>query len=296
MADGRVVDRLAGEQPVRGALLLDLSEEPREAVRYERLPTAVVHGQLARLLADPDPRVLPAQRLAADLLWRDEDPQTRDLVVELARGRVRTEGTEAAGNIRSHAVDLVAQAWGPGADRGSARSLATILSALAVEPSFLEDRVQEDLGALAHGAVRQGDPAVIPLLVRHLLHPGTAASDVAEIARALRALDRPEATEGLAEFVLRYHADPEVVHESDAMRSAVDALIARVEIGAGDASEALAARTLVELVDDPFTEAGLQAYIAARLPAHARDHQRHEPTSPAESQDDDVLVLSESEL
>ena len=294
MADGRVVDRLAGLEPVRGALFLDMARQPREAARYRRLPPEAVVAQLAHLLAEPDPRVLPAQRLAADLLWRDMDPDTRDVVVELSRGRLAADGTGTAGPLRSHAIDLVSRPWG----QETERSLESIVSALAVEPSFLDDRSQPDLGALAHEAVRTGNPAVIPLLVRHLLHPATPAGDLAEIARALLELDRPEATEGLAEFVLRYRADPEVVQESSAMRWAVEALLARSATGAQDSTVALAGRALAVVAADPFTEAGLRAYIGARLPTDsqwAQDHGRPRSQQSA-SEDDDVLVLSDSGL
>lgn len=89
---GEVLDTIRGTSHVRGALLLDLDDSVGEP-RIGRLEPKVVRRMLVDLLEDADPRLLPAQRVAATLLWRSEQVVARQQVVDLAEGRLRTDAT-----------------------------------------------------------------------------------------------------------------------------------------------------------------------------------------------------------
>jgi hypothetical protein len=260
---GAEVDRVAGGEATRGALVLD-ADAPVDGGVDRRSDRDQVLRTLADVVLDPDPRLLPAQRLVADLLWRDEDPWVRAAVVQLAHAQVRNETTQAAEALRKHALDLVAGPWG----RPDPTEVDALLGELAERPSFLDDR-RPDAGVLARRAVKAGDVTMLPHLVDHLLHPGTPATDLPEIVAALAALRQPDAVEGLASFLRRYHADPQVVFESAALLRAVDALVdhcTRRESDDADIAR-IAWTTLAEIADDPFGEPSLRAYVVARLPA-----------------------------
>jgi hypothetical protein len=98
-----------------------------------------------------------------------------------------------------------------------------------------------------------------------LLHPGTTAEDLGAIIDALASLGDPEAVEGLATFVQRYHADESIAKESPALHSAAKLLLALAD---GDAEESARARTVLWAVaDDPLCEPNLAAFIATGLRA-----------------------------
>jgi hypothetical protein len=257
---GRVVDRLSGGGEVRGALLLDMGREPVPGVR--RRSDEEVRAQLTRVLSDPDPRMLPAQKLVARILWRDDDPGARATVRALARGELRAEADDASEALRAHALDLAQGDWGADAPR----DLDGVLSALSRRPSFSRGE-HPTLAPVTREVVRSGRPEMVPHLVEHLLHPATRDTDLTEIARALVAVAHPSAVEGVAQFVRRYHADAQVVYASKALQLCVDYLSAQAGDKGQGGPEAKLARAVLEHVwRDPFTEPSLRAYIAPRLP------------------------------
>jgi len=254
---GEVLKRWAGKRPTRGALLVGMNRgaPPPKAAAPD---PAVVRDQLVGLLEDEDPRLLPAQVLAADLLWRSDDVDARARVEQLATGTLAVGTGDAAAQLRAHALDLLAEPWG----QADASELSARLAALSDRPSYLADRSLE-LAPIARAAVHSGNAEMVPHLVDHLLHPATAASDLVEVARALATLGGPDANAGLATFVSRYHADPDVVYESRALHVAIDHLAGQSDAGEHDAKPG--AQALVTAMEDPFTEPHLRAYIAARL-------------------------------
>jgi hypothetical protein len=258
---GVEIDRIEGGEATRGALVLD-ADAPVDGAD-QRPDRSRALRMLADVVLDVDPRLLPAQRLVADLMWRDEDPWVRAAVVQLAQADVRSETSEAAAALRRHALDLVAGPWG----RPNDDETRELIADLSERPSFLDDR-RPEAGVLARRAVRAGDATMLPHLVEHLLHPGTPATDLPEVVAALADLRQREAVEGLATFLRRYHADPQVVFESEALLRAVDVLVVRCSDAEPDEDSELAkiaSAALSEIAIDPFTEPSLREYIATRL-------------------------------
>lgn len=264
---GEELDRLSGGASVRGALLLDMGRDPVPEEGRSRVPDEVVRAQLVRVLEDVDPRLLPAQTLAARLLWRDDDPLARETVRELARGTLRADAGEAADALRAQALELTRGAWGAEAPQ----ELEEALRALARRPSF-SSAEHPVLAPLAREVARSGRPEMVPHLVAHLLHPGTRDTDLTEIAGALVAVGHPGAIDGVATFVRRYHADPQIVYASRALQLCIDYLAAQADGQETSSAGARVARAVLRDVwRDPFTEPSLRAYIAPRLPQAAAE-------------------------
>ncbi len=268
---GRVVDRIAGGDAVRGALVLGTPKASRST------PAAKdVASELLALLGDPDPRLLPAQQLAADLLWRDPSAEVRTRVRELANGAIRGDTTPASVALRQHALALVAEPWGR--EESGERDL--VLAQLRGRPGFAAgDDGASGVAEAARAAVGSAAPDVVGELGGWLLHPGTAPSDLVEIVRAIAELDDPTAVETVATFVQRYHADTVVAYESPALVLAAEWLAHHAETGQG-ATARRAHEVLAALAADPLCEANLRATIARRLramPAPDRDRGDERP-------------------
>lgn len=257
--DGHELDKIKGDEAVRGALILDVRGGLGDPDGKPPKTEEVREGLLA-VLGDADPRLLPAQTLAADLLWRAAEVETRDVVVALAGGQMRPESTDAAEELRGHALDLLAEPWG----RDSEAETQRLLADLAVRPSFLQgDRPA--IAPLARQAVQSGSREMIPHLVAHLLHPATSSADLGAIMDALSELDHEDAIAGVATFVQRYHADPDVLYESSALKVAVAFLARHTD---GERPQGRRARQALHAVaGDPFTDVTLRGYILAALPS-----------------------------
>ncbi len=253
-----------GARPVLAAAFVGT---PALVARSDHRPPddATVAAALVDILEDPDARLLPAQHLAIDLLWRAEDPTIRGLVKDLVSGAIRPATSPEAEELRGHARLLLDGTWGP-ADHERLAELLEILSrakAGGERPGTLL--------AASREAVRAGGPKVIVRLLSALHSPGTSAADLVEIARALRDLDDSRAVPGVIEFVRRYHADPDVVRESAAIFYAIELLAmqafpehpTRVDPRARDQAR----RALDDLVADRFTVPELRAFLEARLEA-----------------------------
>jgi hypothetical protein len=219
---------------------------------------------LIGVVEDPDPRLLPAQQLALDLLWRDEDPEVRALVHDVATGIVRDDDGPQTQALRRHARARMHDVWGP-ADR---ESLEALLQQLEFGSSAGNT---EGLIAATRSAVKSGGPEVVPKLVALLLDPRTAAPDLVAVARALRDLGDSRAVPGVSEFVRHYHADPEVVEESLAVYYAVEFLLdqgwprlpSRVDVHARRRAQ----ETVQFVLGDRFTVPKLSAFVRERVPS-----------------------------
>lgn len=245
-ADGRQLVHAPGHDETRGALLLDLAGAKISGVSGSISDLETVHelpGKLGALIADEDPRLLPAQKLAMDLLARGGGEDGERVLASVAGGEARPSGDRASRAVREHALAYLDSA---GHDT----------SMLAARPEG--GGAVEGLSLLAREAAAKGDTAAVPDLVAHLMHPSTSGAALEEVAGALCTLGTPRAREGLAGFVSRYHADRDVVLESRAMHRSVDCL---------SEHDDLAGRQLAAIVADPFTDPGLRAYIGQALPS-----------------------------
>lgn len=256
-ATGRVKEEIAGRVEPVGASFV--GRDPYADDGEDTIERETVIAGLIGLIEDPDPRLLPAQKLAVDVLWRDEDPQVRAYVVDLARGIMRPDGAEESIVLRKHARRSLRGAWG-GGDEESVQKLLVKLEPSAT--SSLADASRE--------AVAAGGPPVIPKLVALLSNPRVEPGDLDAVTRALRDLDDPRALEGVCDFVVRYHADQEIVDESLAIYYAIELILAvalpplpeRVDA----ADRARARQTLQALLRDEFTVPSVRAFIETRLP------------------------------
>lgn len=248
--DGSELDRIAGAGPTRGALMLDLA--PRSAKARPGKPDRELRLAMMRdLILEPDPRLLPAQQLAVEILWRDDDAEVRHAVERIARGDVRSEATVASATLRAHAAERLAEPWGA----ATAEQVEALREELRARPSFLAG-VSPAAAVLARKAVAAGDETMVTDLIALLNHPSTDAADLDPLVRALGELGTDEALSGVVEFLRHYHADEGVLYESAALTSAVDVLVAHAEHQP----------FLQQVVHDPFTAPALRDYIAARVP------------------------------
>lgn len=284
-ASGRPIDRIAGGDPVRGALVLG---DHRVAVTRPKASADPIED-LHALLLDPDPRLLPAQRVAAELLWRDDNADVRAAVLALSAGTVRAESTDAAAALRDHAADLTRGRWG----QGTGGDVEAVLVALRQRHRGTDDPadLDADLGAAIREAARSGSPAVVAELGELLLHPGTRPIELVEIVRTLAQLRDPAAVDALATFLRRYHADQAVAYESTALGAAAelllvyaaDATTANAADGASTDAPAAGDRALAALravAGDPLCDPALRAFIAhglRRLAGEAPDDRTAPP-------------------
>jgi len=277
-ATGAVSDRISGGDPVRGALVLGDSGERRDTTPK----STTARADLQRLLVDPDPRLLPAQRLALELLWRDDDPKVRETVVALAEGELRSEPSVAAGALRGHAATLTHAHWG----QGTVADADQVLARLRERPRA--GRSPDALASAIREAAHTGTPEVIEQLAALLLHPGTRAALLVDIVETLAKLRDPAAVDAVATFVRRYHADQVVAYESNALRAAAELLLdhaatpARDDGGIGAAAGERALTALRAVADDPLCEPVLRAFIAHGLSQMADEttDERSKPERP----------------
>ncbi|MEM6295487.1 MAG: PQQ-binding-like beta-propeller repeat protein, partial [Myxococcota bacterium] len=79
--DGSELDRIKGAGVTRGALMLDLPARVTQG-RAKKPDAEQKLAMIRDLILDPDPRLLPAQQLAVELLWRDDDATIRGAVAK----------------------------------------------------------------------------------------------------------------------------------------------------------------------------------------------------------------------
>lgn len=172
-------------------------------------------SRLSFLLDDPDPRLAPAQVLGLELLWRHPDPRVRDRVREIARDSAHPLAHEAS-TLTSGPM------WG----LADALSLSTLVEHLQWPGDLTEP---EDWQRLAVEVVQAGGPAVFEPIKACLLAPETPAYGLEQLARTLRQLDDPAGVDAAAVFVGRYHADPFVAENSQALTEAARLLVRHID-------------------------------------------------------------------
>jgi hypothetical protein len=262
LRDGHVVSQLAARGPTLGAVMVGISpsddEDEDDAAAHDGAST---QDALLALLEDPDPRLVPAQRLAIELIWRHERPEVRTTLYDLVQGGIRPETDPITEALRDHARAIMVGPWGP-SDEATLMELARALAA-----ARQGQRQRDDLAGTVSRAVGSGSPVVLDELVALLDQPGLDADELVAITRALRDLGDHRAISGVAAFVLRYHADLDVVDESHAMLYALDYLVAQARDDAVDPSASARAReVLTKLTEDRFTVPSLRAFLLEHHP------------------------------
>ena len=255
---GRIVEEHDGVVVPRGAAFA--GGRPAHALPPSRIDPQAVASKLVGLLEDPDPRLLPAQLMATDLLWRNRDPEVRAFVLDLARGRMRPGDDEVAQQLRRRAQQHLEDPWGP----ATPESLDTLQRSLGTPEKLSPLQWKQATTEV----VQAGHEPAVRRLVELLFDPATPPHALVEIARALRDLSHPSAVAGVSEFVMQYHADPAVVDESPAIFYAAELLVEQAEakaarFGAAKA-RAQARQTLSALLEDEFTTVALKRFVQER--------------------------------
>jgi len=218
------------------------------------------HTTLTRmllLLDDPDPRLLPAQSLVLEVLWRSPYPDIRAHVQDLAAGTAPSVLVRKAQELASGAV------WGLADELSLATTLRTLEHPAAAK--------QLGFAELAKDVVRSGGPEALERLVELLADPGTPAAALEAIMIALRSLDDPRSVPGVAGFVRRYYADPEVADESLAIFLGLEVLLSQAALrrpprrDPAVSDEALA--LLREILAAEFTAPKVRAFLRERMSA-----------------------------
>ncbi|MBK6919257.1 MAG: PQQ-binding-like beta-propeller repeat protein [Deltaproteobacteria bacterium] len=269
-SDGRELRRIGGGEPIRGALVLGATEVTR---RNPRLPDDPrVLAQLERLLLDADPRLLPAQRIAAELLWRHDDIAVRRRVHALAHGELRGDDAEASVALRRHAQDIVEARWGS----ASPAELRAGLATLQTRPRFGQPRA--DVTPAIRQALASARPEVVAELAALLLHPGTTTAELVDIVDVISQLDDPGAIEAVLTFVQRYHADAVIAAESEAMQRALTWLLHHHDVRTADGGSV--GSVLQAIADDPLSVPVLRTVVVRGL-ADLRAVERDDATAQA---------------
>lgn len=255
---GRIREEIEGVVEPQGAAFVGYAQpvEDKEDSVDRDTTVALLQG----LVEDPDERLIPAQKLALTLLWRDTRPHIRRSVQDLAAGITRPDGGDATLALMDHADALLTEAWG----RGSAETvhaLAKRLTSSRLRGDALRDAARE--------AVEAGGTEVFAPLVKLLDEPELDAEELDHVAMALRDIGAPETVEGAARFLTQYHADPEIVDASKAVYYLAELLAAHAqpdlpEHTTEDAS-AVAKEALGAVVEDEFTVPSLRAFIESKL-------------------------------
>lgn len=209
-------------------------------------PSTPVHDELVALAQDGDARLVPARAFAMRLLARSPEADVTDHLLSLC------DNAGLPAELHTAACDALASRTS-GAER--------VIAALGRRASFLDAVSAPPVGALARAAVAMRDARAVPLLVRHLSDPATAAADLPAVFEALASFHDPSAVAPVAAFLRLYHAEPA---ESDLAPALVAAAFAYAELAGGDAVaplQALAgdATTAPELI----AAAGEAAELAA---------------------------------
>lgn len=257
-ATGRLRQEIDGVLEPRGAAFVGHSLPVNEADdAVDRDTTAAL---LQGLVEDPDERLLPAQKLALTLLWRDPKPTVRRAVENLAAGVSRTDDSDATLALMDHADVLLGEAWGRG-DPQTVQALANKLASTELRGDALRDATRE--------AVEAGGDAVFGPLIALLDQPDLGAQDLDHVALALRDIGASQTVDGAARFLTQYHADPEIVDASKAVYYLAELLLvhAQPDLPEHTTPEAQeAARTALDaVVADEFTVPSLRAFIETKL-------------------------------
>lgn len=257
-ATGRLRQEIEGVLEPRGAAFIGHSQpvDGSDGAVDRDTTVALLQG----LIEDPDERLLPAQKLALTLLWRDPRPTVRRAVVNLAAGVSRPDDSDATLSLMDHADSLLSEAWGRG-DPQTVQALAGKLASTELRGDALRDAARE--------AVEAGGEAVFKPLVALLDQPELGAAELDHVARALRDIGAPQTVDGAARFLTQYHADPEIVDASKAVYYLAELLLAHAQPDLAEyttqQAQATAQAALDAVVTDEFTVPSLRAFIETKL-------------------------------
>ncbi len=259
-ATGRLRQEIDGVVEARGAAFVGHTRPTAEEDEAVDRDTTV--ALLQGLVEDPDPRLVPAQRVALTLLWRDTRPVVRSSVRDLAAGITRPDDDEATLALMDHADALIGREWGRG-DAASVDALTVALTSKRLHGEALRDATRE--------AVEAGGASVLEPLVALLDRPDLEPEELDDVAIALRDISAPDTVDGASRFVTQYHADPDVVDASKAIYYLAELLVQHAQPdlpehttqGATDVARA----ALQAVVEDEFTVPSLRAFIADKLDA-----------------------------
>ena len=258
-ATGRIRDEIDGVVVPQGVAFA--GHTPPVAEKDDTVSRETTTAFLQGLIEDPDARLLPAQRMALTLLWRDPDPAVRRTVHDVARGLVRTDDGEETLALLDHAEALVdGETWGRG-DDASVQKLAEALQAFDPRGDALRDATRE--------AVEAGGPEVLAPLVSLLDQPELTATELDHVAIALRDISAPQTVDGVARFVTQYHADPEIVDASKAIYYLAELLVAHAAPDlpehTTEQANTVATLALDAIVTDEFTVPALRVFVSSKL-------------------------------
>jgi len=257
-ATGRLRQEIAGVLEPRGAAFIGHSQPVDGGDDAVDRDTTV--ALLQGLVEDPDERLLPAQKFALTLLWRDPRPMVRLAVVNLAAGVSRPDDSDATLALMDHADTLLGEAWGRG-DPQTVQALAEKLASNELRGDALRDAARE--------AVEAGGEAVFEPLVGLLDQPQLQAAELDHVARALRDIGAPETVGGAARFLTQYHADPEIVDASKTVYYLAELLVAHAQPDLAEhttqEAQATAQAALDAVLTDEFTVPSLRAFIQTKL-------------------------------
>ncbi|MBV1862615.1 MAG: PQQ-like beta-propeller repeat protein [Nannocystaceae bacterium] len=268
-ATGRLREEIDGVLEPRGAAFIGHAQPVDEAEDAVDRDTTI--ALLQGLLEDPDERLLPAQKIALTLLWRDPRPSVRRAVDNLAAGISRVDDGDATLALMDHADTLLGEAWGRG-DPQTVQALASKLASTDLRGNELRDATRE--------AVEAGGGAVFEPLVALLDQPELGAEELDHVALALRDIGASQTVAGAARFLTQYHADPEIVDASKAVYYLAELLLTHAQPDLPEHTthdaQMTAAAALDAVVADEFTVPSLRQFIQTRLA----------PTAPREGADD----------
>ncbi|MGH1343961.1 MAG: PQQ-binding-like beta-propeller repeat protein [Nannocystales bacterium] len=257
-ATGRVRQEIEGVLEPRGAAFIGHSRPVDGADNAVDRDTTV--ALLQGLIEDPDERLLPAQKLALTLLWRDPRPTVRRAVENVAAGVSRPDDSDATLALLDHADSLLSEAWGRG-DPQTVQALAGKLASTKLRGDALRDAALE--------AVEAGGEAVFKPLVALLDLPELEPEELDHVARALRDISAPQTVEGAARFLTQYHADPEIVDASKAVYYLAELLLEHAQPDLAEhtthEAQATAQAALDAVVNDEFTVPSLRVFIETKL-------------------------------
>jgi hypothetical protein len=259
---GRTMSRRDGDLAPRGAVFVG-GEPPADEAQARRSDTRQnTVASLVALIEDPDARLLPAQQLALDLLWRSESPTTRELVRLVSVGALRETAGPNTELLRQQAESLWVTPWGP-SHRESLAALRRRLEA----PGRLDAEGWRDV---RREVLAAGSPVLLRRVASLLDDPAVSGVGLTELARTARDLADSRAVPGVAAFVRKYHVDPDVVSESEAIFYALDYLLAQglpADPDHVDPIQSQRARdALQQVLDNEFTVPVVRTYIEDKLP------------------------------
>ncbi|MBL4683217.1 MAG: hypothetical protein JKY37_01395 [Nannocystaceae bacterium] len=254
---GDLIHTWTGMAKTSGALMLDI-HDTAPPDRGRPPSETKTRATLRRLIREEDGRLLPAQILAVELLWRSDEVRTRRLVDAVAERTLGPWQTEPGRQLSAHASKTRERSWGT----SDPSELARRLDRLSQRPSFLADR-SLSVAELAEEVVHSGTSPMVGHIVEHLMHPATPADDLPRLVAALGQLGGLAATQGLIDFMRAYHANPGIVSESTAVHAAVDTLAAL--LANHDPAAPRAQSVLNEAYRDPFTDPALRVHIERTL-------------------------------